>query len=373
MAPTVQETAAAALQAYTRIKPYIIKTPLLHSRSTTATNFAERTQTTLLFKTENFQRTGSFKIRGAMAKLSATGSGTITPEPTTTARIMGENSTTQNDERDQIQPKENERKTITASSGNHGIGAACAASTLGRHLTVVLPKNVVQAKLEKIKAYGVEVILHGAETGLAEKYAQSLAMTGEYTYISPYNDPDVIAGQGTVGVEILEQCKGACGNGNGTVGGEGVVDNLFVAMGGGGLISGIGSVMRVLSRSTKVYGVSAVNSKALAASMAAGKVVEVEHRETLADAVAGGIDGDSITVPLAREIVDVVVECEEEEIREAARELAFQEGMLVEGAAALAFAGFKKVMNETGVKGKTSVVVLCGGNVDVNVMKNVLV
>ncbi|KAL2786602.1 tryptophan synthase beta subunit-like PLP-dependent enzyme [Aspergillus keveii] len=202
-------------------------------------------------------------------------------------------------------------------------------------------------------------------------------MTGEYTYISPYNDPDVIAGQGTVGVEILEQCKGACGNGNGngngTVGGEGVVDNLFVAMGGGGLISGIGSVMRVLSRSTKVYGVSAVNSKALAASMAAGKVVEVEHRETLADAVAGGIDGDSITVPLAREIVDVVVECEEEEIRGAARELAFQEGMLVEGAAALAFAGFKKVMNETGVKGKTSVVVLCGGNVDVNVMKNVLV
>jgi threonine dehydratase len=131
--------------------------------------------------------------------------------------------------------------------------------------------------------------------------------------------------------------------------------------------------MRVLSPLTKVYGVSAVNSKALAASMAAGKVVEVEHRETLADAVAGGIDGDSITVPLAKEVVDVVVVCEEEEIREAIRELAFQEGMLVEGAAALAFAGFKKVMDETGVKGKTSVVVLCGGNVDVDVMKNVLV
>ncbi|KAL3488303.1 tryptophan synthase beta subunit-like PLP-dependent enzyme [Aspergillus germanicus] len=262
--------------------------------------------TTLLFKTENFQRTGAFKIRGAMAKLSATGNG-------------------------------------TTSSGNHGIGAACAATTLGRHLTVGLPDNVVQAKLEKIKAYGVEAILHGVETGLAEKYAQSLAMTGEYTE----ND--------TAGV------------------GGGGVDNVFVAMGGGGLISGIGSVMRVLSPSTKVYGISAVNSKALAASMAAGKVVEVEHRGTLADAVAGGIDGDSITIPLAREVVDVVVECEEEEIREAIRELAFREGMLVEGAAVLAFAGFKKVMNETGVKGRTSVVVLSGGNVDVDVMKNVLV
>ncbi|KAL3442203.1 tryptophan synthase beta subunit-like PLP-dependent enzyme [Aspergillus insuetus] len=299
------------------------------------------TQTTVLFKTENFQRTGSFKIRGAMAKLSATTG------------------------------SETKRKTITASSGNHGIGAACAASTLGRHLTVVLPENVVQAKLEKIKAYGVKVILHGAETGLAEKHAQSLASTGEYTYISPYNDPDVIAGQGTVGVEILEKWKNINSNDNGTVGEEVVVDNVFVAMGGGGLINGIGSVMRGLSPSTKMYGVSAVNSEALAASMAAGRVVEVEHRETLADAVAGGIDGDSITVPLAREVVDVVVECEEEEIREANRELAFQEGMLVEGAAALAFAGFRKVLNETGVKGKTSV--LCGGNVDVDVMKNVLV
>ncbi|KAJ0415974.1 tryptophan synthase beta subunit-like PLP-dependent enzyme [Aspergillus carlsbadensis] len=368
MAPTVQETASAALQAYTRIKPYINKTPLLPSRTTTKPATAEGTQTTLLFKTENFQRTGSFKIRGAMAKLSATGGATSAPETTTTT--TNENDTTRSDKNDEVQSGRKERGTITASSGNHGIGAACAASTLGKHLTVVLPENVVQAKLEKIKAYGVEVILHGSETGLAETHAQSLASSGEYTYISPYNDPDVIAGQGTVGVEILEQCRDA--GGNGIVGGR-VVDNVFVAMGGGGLISGIGSVMRVLSPSTKVYGVSAVNSKALAASMEAGGVVEVEHRKTLADAVAGGIDGDSITVPLAREVVDVVVECEEEDIREAIRELAFQEGMLVEGAAALAFAGFRNVMNETGVKGKASVVVLCGGNFDAEVIKSVLV
>jgi threonine dehydratase len=145
----------------------------------------------------------------------------------------------------------------------------------------------VQAKLEKTNVYGVEVILHGAETGLAEQYAQSLAGTGRYTYISPYGDPDVIAGEGTVAVEILEQCKDINANGNGTVGVRRVVDNFFVAMSGGGLIRGMGSVMKVLSPSTKVYGGSAVNSMALPASTKAGSVVEDEHRETLADAVAG--------------------------------------------------------------------------------------
>ncbi|KAL2802211.1 tryptophan synthase beta subunit-like PLP-dependent enzyme [Aspergillus granulosus] len=334
MAPSIQETASAALLAHSRIKPYITQTPLISSR-----NPSRKGTTTLLFKAENFQRTGSFKLRGAMAKLSAT-------TGTTNTDTGSSNGT----------------KMITASSGNHGIGASCAASALGKHLTVVLPENVVQSKLEKIKSYGVDVLLHGAETGLAEQYAQSLAKTGEYIYISPYNDPDVIAGQGTIGVEILEQCRDTSME----------VDNVFVAMGGGGLISGVGSVMKSLSPRTKVYGVSATNSKALAASMAAGRVVEVPHMETLADAVAGGIDEDTVTLELARQVVDVVIECDEEEIREALRGLAFEEGMLVEGAAALAFAGFRKVMQEGGVTGKTNVIVLCGGNFDVDVMKSVL-
>ncbi|KAJ4985606.1 threonine dehydratase catabolic [Stagonosporopsis vannaccii] len=299
-------SAASSVQARARIRPHIYETPLLPSRS----------NPNLFFKAENFQLTGSFKLRGATSKLTASPSSS---------------------------------RLITASSGNHGIGAACAASKLGRDLTVVLPETVVPAKLAKIKKYeGVHVVLHGAETGLAERYAQKLAREEGYVYISPYNDADIVAGQGTIALEILEQCPD--------------VENVFVSMGGGGLISGIGSVLKAFAPKVKVYGASANNSRALAASMEAGRVVETEHLPTLAEAVAGGIDEDTITLPLAMEVVDEVVNCDEEDIREALRDLALRENMLMEGSSALALAGFKKV--EGNVKGQVSVVVLCGANHD---------
>jgi threonine dehydratase len=323
---TLHETAASAVQARNRISPHIYKTPLIPARSQ-ENSTKPSTGTRILFKAENFQRTGSFKLRGAMSKLSAfSGSG---------------------------------NKLITASSGNHGIAAACAAQTLGRDLTVVLPENVVPAKLQKIKSYGVPVILHGRETGLAEQHAQRLAASGLYSYVSPYNDPDIIAGQGTIALELLEQCEAGV-----------AVDNIFIAMGGGGLISGIGSVMKAFNPRTKIWGVAAENSKALAASIAAGRVAEVEHRDTLADAVAGGMDADSVTLPLAMAVVDETVECNEDEIREAIRVLAFEENMIVEGSAALAFAGFRKVLDL--VQGETSVVVLCGANYDRDSIKGVI-
>ncbi|CAM1507978.1 Fc.00g048260.m01.CDS01 [Cosmosporella sp. VM-42] len=239
-------------------------------------------------------------------------------------------------------------RLITASSGNHGIGAAFASHALSKNLTVVLPETVVPAKLEKIKSYGVDVIIHGAETGLAEKHAQELASSGGYSYVSPYNDPDIVAGQGTIGLEILEQCE--------------QVDNIFISMGGGGLISGIGSVIKAFSPSTKIYGVSAINSRALAASMAAGRVVETEHVTTLAEAVSGGLDADTITLPLATSVIDHVIDCDEGEILAALKSLAFDENMIVEGSAALALAGFNKVAQDLG--GRTSVVLLCGANFD---------
>jgi threonine dehydratase len=188
--------------------------------------------------------------------------------------------------------------------------------------------------------------LHDVETGLAEKQAQHLAASQGYRYISPYNDLDIIAGQGTIGLEILEQCKQA--------------DNIFVAMGGGGLISGIGSVMKAFSPRTKIFGVSATNSKALAESMAAGRVVETEHLDTLADGVAGGMELDSITLPLAMSVIDQVIECDETEIRTALKTLAFNENLIVEGSAALALAGYNKVTEA--VAGQTSILVLCGAN-----------
>ena len=314
----VLASAARSVQARRRIRGHIFETPLLPSR-----RIGREAGSSVFFKAENFQLTGSFKIRGAASKMTSLGA---------------------------------ERGVITASSGNHGIASAQAASSIGQTLTVVLPETVAQAKLEKIRSYNVDVILHGAESGLAEIHAQQEAVCRGLVYVSPYNDPEIVAGQGTIGLELLEQA--------------GTIDNIFIAMGGGGLIGGIGSVLKSFSPSTRVVGVAAQNSAALAASIAAGRVVETEHLDTLADGVAGGMDEDSMTLPLAMAVIDEVVTCTETEIAHALKELAFKENQIVEGAAALALAGFLKVAERC--RGQTNVVVLCGANFDRDTIFSVL-
>jgi threonine dehydratase len=304
MNPIIAETAASAVQARVRIRPYIYQTPLLPSRQ-----FGEE----LSFKAENFQRTGSFKIRGAASKMTAIGL---------------------------------EKGVITASSGNHGIGAAQAAASIGQKLTVVLPETVSKTKLAKVRSFGVDVVLHGDQSGVAEIHAQKLAAERGLIYVSPYNDPEIVAGQGTIGLELIEQ--------------QDQIDNVFIAMGGGGLISGIGSVLKLFSRRTRIFGVSALASMALAASMEAGRVVATEHSDTLADGVAGGLDDDSMTLPIAQAVIDEVLACDEDAIARGVATLALDEHQLVEGAAGLAMAGFQQVASR--MKGQRSVVLLCGGN-----------
>ncbi|WP_262027778.1 pyridoxal-phosphate dependent enzyme [Microvirga sp. Mcv34] len=306
----VVEAAARSVQARRRIRPHIYETPLLPSR-----RIGRERGSSVFFKAENFQLTGSFKIRGAASKMTALGL---------------------------------DRAVITASSGNHGIASAQAASSIGQALTVVLPETVAPAKLERIRSFNVDVILHGAESGLAELYAQQEAASRGLVYVSPYNDPEIVAGQGTIGLELLEQAES--------------IDNVFVAMGGGGLIGGIGAVLKSFSPQTRVFGVAAQNSAALAAAMAAGRVVETEHLDTLADGVAGGMDEDSMTLPLAMSVIDEVVTCTEAEIADALKDLAFKENQIVEGAAALALAGFLKVAESC--RGQRNVIVLCGANFD---------
>jgi threonine dehydratase len=307
---TVESIAARSVQSRRRIQDHIYETPLIPSK-----HLGQETGTRLYFKAENFQLTGSFKARGAASKMTALSVG---------------------------------RDLITASSGNHGIACAHAASRLGQELTVVLPETVSKAKLARIETYGVEIILHGVEPKLAELHAQALAARGGLIYISPYNDEDVIAGQGTIGLELLEQAER--------------IDNIFIAMGGGGLISGVGAVLKNARPKTKVFGISAKNSAALAASMEAGRVVETEHFETLADGIAGGVDNDSLTLPLATSVVEDVIACSEDEIADALRLMALQEHQLVEGAAALALAGFLKAADR--LQDQVSVVLLCGSNYD---------
>ena len=299
--------------AMNRIHSSIFKTPCLPSRLKLPSS------TKLWLKTENFQYTGSFKLRGAMSKLTNL---------------------------------EKDAPVITASSGNHGIACSLAAMTTGHKLTVVLPENVSKAKLAKIESYGTKTLLHAGDSGQAEKHARSLAKNNDYVYVSPYNDSLIIAGQGTIGLELTQQIP--------------QIDNIFISMGGGGLISGVGSVIKTFSPKTNIIGVSAVNSAALAASMQAGKIVTTEHKETLADGCAGGVDENSLTLPIAMEVVDRVIYCSEKQIENALQILAWDEKILVEGAAAMALAAF--LSEKESFFGKCNVILLCGGNFDRDVI-----
>jgi threonine dehydratase len=306
----ISDTAASAHAAHARIKGLIYETPLLPSRSIGA-----RLGVDLHFKAENFQHTGSFKLRGATNKLSLIGQGA---------------------------------QAITASSGNHGIACSHAAQRTGAKLTVVLPETVSPAKLARIRSYGTETIIHGADSGLAEAHAQKLSAERGIPYISPYNDADIIAGQGTAGVEMLAQHPR--------------LDAVFISLGGGGLVSGIGSVLKAANPATKVYGVSATASAALAAAIRTGAVHDVPHLDTLADGCAGGMDDGAITLPIATAVIDQLIDCSEAEITTALRAMAHEEHQIVEGAAALALAGFMQVAGA--LRGKSVAIVICGANYD---------
>ncbi len=310
---SISNIAQAAAAARKRIANRICNTPVIRSKL-----YGED----LYYKADNFQHTGSFKIRGAMSKLTK----------------LLENH------------KADDLKLITASSGNHGIGASAAATELGLTMTVVLPTNVAPMKLDRIKANGANALLEGAEAGASEIHAQDHARQDGFVYVSPYNDPDIIAGQGTIGLELLDAFA------------DRQIDNVFISIGGGGLISGIGSAIKHASPKTKIWGVSAVNSAAFDAALKKGRVVETEHLPTVADAVAGGVDTHTITLGIAQQVVDECLLCSEEDIERSFKTLALEEGMVVEGAAALALAGYEQVRAD--LEGQTSVVLLCGSNID---------
>lgn len=306
-------SAANSVRARARISAHIYVTPCLPSKS-----IGNELGCMLHFKAENFQHTGSFKLRGALSKLSTLSAN---------------------------------QKVVTASSGNHGIASSYAASILGHNLTVYLPKNVLPQKLQKIQSFGVEVIIAGDDAGHSEVIARAAAeKDDDVLYVSPYNDADIFAGQGTIGLEILEQVP--------------QVDNVFISLGGGGLVSGIGSVLKTFGDGINIIGVSAKNSAALDAAIRNGKVIDVDHLDTLADGVAGAMDVGSITLPIALDVIDDLIVCDEDEISASLKMLARKEYQIVEGAAALALAGL--VQQAENYRGQNNVVLLCGANFDEN-------
>ena len=277
-------------------------------------------------KLENLQLTGSFKLRGATNKILSLGE---------EARARG---------------------VVAASSGNHGAAVARAAAAAGCPALVYVPEGVAAGKLEAIRSWGVEVRKHGGDCVVAELAARRHAEAAEMTYISPYNDPHVVAGQGTLGRELAEQLP--------------QLEAVFIALGGGGLISGAGGYLKALRPNLTVIACSPENSPVMHASLEAGRIVEMESRPTLSDGTAGGVEPGAITFDLCRQVIDESLLVSEERIAEAVRLIVGRHHTLIEGAAGVAVAGYLAVRER--FAGQRVGIVLCGANIDAEVLRRIL-
>ena len=313
-------TADAVLAASERLAPFAIETPLLPARSLARHVY---------FKCEHLQRTGSFKLRGALNKVLTLGAA---------AR---------------------ERGVVTSSTGNHGLAVAEALRLTNGRGTVVVSETASPYKRERLKEVGLEVIVSGGDPMTAELEARALAERDGRVYISPYNDPDVIAGQGTVAVEMLARRP--------------TLEAVFVAVGGGGLIGGIAAYLETARPGVSVIGCWPEDAAAMYESVRAGRIIEVPDEPTLSDATAGNIEPGAITFPLCRDLIDELVLVSEEEIATAMRDVMLTDHMVVEGAAGVAVAGWREFTDgRPRLADRESAIVLCGGNVSATTLIRVL-
>jgi threonine dehydratase len=324
----VQDSSAATISlkslvddAETRIRPHVRETPLEHSAI-----LSDLTGASVHLKLENLQRTGSFKVRGAFNRLLSLDEG------------------------------ERARGVVAASSGNHGAAMALAMGVTGTAGIVFVPDSASRTKVEKIRRLGADVRFAGDESGATELFARSYAAEHHMTYVSPYNDMAVIAGQGTIGAELVRQLP--------------AIDAVVASIGGGGLMSGIAGYLKSVKPDLVAIGASARNSNAMAASVRAGRVIETTHFETLSDGTAGGIEPGAITFDYCTSLVDEFVDVDEADIRSALRLFIESQAMLCEGAAALAIAGSLKLRER--LRGKTVAVIVCGANISAETLKAAL-
>jgi threonine dehydratase len=310
--PLVAKTAAQCRQAAARIKPYVRNTELV-----TCAAFDETVGASVHFKMENRQHSGSFKIRGAFNRLL-----TLTPQQ----RSAG---------------------CVTASSGNHGAAVACALQSLEIDGVIFVPQNTSSAKVEAIRAYGGDVRFFGEDGLDTETHARDFADREGLFYVSPYNDHAVIAGQGTCGTEIETALPD--------------VDAAFIAVGGGGLVSGIGSVLKAHNPDIMIYGCQPQASAVMARSVAAGRIVDMPSDATLSDGTAGGIEHDAVTFPITREVVDEFVIVSEAEIAAGMRMFMDSMDESIEGAAGVAVAAM--LQQRPALTDRKIAVIICGGNI----------
>ncbi|MBZ5490044.1 MAG: threonine/serine dehydratase [Acidobacteriia bacterium] len=313
----VAKLAAQVIDAAERIRPVVVETPVEKIEGLSPDEGAD-----LFFKLENLQKTGSFKLRGASNKILS------------------------------LSPAEAVRGVIAASNGNHGLGVAAAAKAAGITAEVYVSNHVSPSKARRIEEYGARIKRSGDDPLEAELAARAAASEQGKVFISPYNDIHVMAGQGTIAVDLLRQLP--------------LLDAIFVAVGGGGLIGGIGAHIKRASPQTELVGCWPENSPVLYESIKAGRILDVAERPTLSESTAGGLEPVSVTLEICSHVIDASVLVSETEILDAMRKVRALKGWIIEGAAAVAVAAFLK--NADHYKRKKVAVVICGANVSEKVL-----
>lgn len=317
----IERLPADAVLAANRIAPYIRQTPLEHSPF-----LSEQTGASVWLKLENLQITGSFKLRGAFNKLLA------------------------------LTSDERARGAVAASSGNHGAAVAWAMAKLNVGGIIFVPEQTSSVKLDAIRRAGARVEIVGSDGLDTETHARAFAAERDMHYVSPYNDAAVIAGQGSCGVEIARQLNR--------------VDALFVAVGGGGLISGSGAFLKSAYPRLEIVACQPAASAVMAESLRAGAIIDMPSAPTLSDGTAGGIEQDAVTFDLCRQLVSDFVLVSEEQIAAAMRDFIDAHHMLLEGAAGVALAGLRKKALE--YRGRNVVVIVCGANISRETLRKVI-
>jgi threonine dehydratase len=316
-----EEVRTEVLEAESRIRPLVRETALDPSPYLSSLSGAD-----VYLKLENQQITGSFKLRGAMNKVLS------------------------------LTADERERPVVTASSGNHAAAVAYTLSELGGSAIIYLPETVSRAKVDALIPYGAELRFVGSDSVEGEIEAQRTAASEGLLYISPYSDPKVIGGQGTIAIELERQLES--------------FDAVFVPVGGGGLVSGIAGYLKSRRTSVRIVGCQPEKSRVMYESLRAGSIVDIASEPTLADGTAGGIDPEAITFPLCQRDVDEMVLVSEKEIASAMKLAIEKHAMLIEGAAALSIASF--LARKDDYRGQTVVLVVSGKKVTIDTLRKIL-
>ena len=318
MTSSIHQSVKAAAN---RISEHVRRTPFERS-----VMMSELTGADVWLKLENQQYTGSFKFRGAMNKMLT------------------------------LSQSERERGIYTASTGNHGAAVAYACQKLDVPSIIYVPENSSEAKLANMKSFGAEIRVHGKDCMDGELKARKVADSTGGIYLSPYNDPEVISGQGTISAEIASQCNG--------------LDAVIVSVGGGGLISGVGGYLKSIWPDIEVIAASPENHAVMIHSLKAGEIIKIDPVPTISDGTAGGVEAGSVTFEMCQEFVDQMVLLTEQEIQDGIIQLIEKERILVEGAAGTAIAALIKKKND--LRGKRVGIIVCGRNISLEVLRKIL-